>query len=137
MLRSILAIIAGSVAWMVTALGMDAVLMALAPQFFDGNGKVESLPLLLFMMAYSLSFSVLGGYVTAFVAKRKELQHALALGMLQFAMGLAATVKFFDTAPLWYHVLFLTLLIPAILIGGRLRMMQKHKRVGHASHATA
>jgi len=137
MLRSILAIIAGSVAWMVTALGMDALLMAIAPHWFSANGKVESVPLLLFMMAYSLSFSVLGGYVTALVARRKELQHALALGVLQFAMGFAATIKFFDTAPLWYHVLFLTLLIPAILIGGQLRMMQKRRRLGPASHATA
>lgn len=136
MLRSILAIIAGSVAWMVTALGMDAVLMAIAPNFFDA-GKVKSLPLLLFMMTYSLLFSVLGGYVTALVARRKEMQHALALGLLQFAMGFAATIKFFDTAPLWYHVVFLTLLIPAILIGGQLRLMQKRRRSGHAFPATA
>jgi ABC-type multidrug transport system permease subunit len=137
MLRSILAIIAGSVAWMVTALGMDAVMMAIVPHLYDANGKVESLPLLLFSMTYSLLFSVLGGYVTALVAKRKELQHALALGVLQFVMGIAATIKFFDTAPLWYHVVFLTLLIPAILVGGQLRMMQKRRRFGHASPATA
>jgi hypothetical protein len=136
MLRSIVAIIAGSIAWMLTALGMDAVLMALAPAWFGANGRVESVALLLFMMTYSLSFSVLGGYVTALIARRKEMQHAFALGVLQFAMGLVATIKLFDTAPLWYHVLFLTLLIPAILIGGQLRLMQK-RRLGHAAPATA
>jgi hypothetical protein len=127
MFRSVLAIIAGSVVWMVTALGTDAVLMSLAPSWFSEGGRVESVPLLLFMISYSLLFSVLGGYITALIARRKEIQHALALGVLQFLMGIVATIKFFDTAPLWFHVLFLTLLIPANVLGGQLRAMQKRK----------
>ena len=63
MLRSILAVIAGSVTWMVTALGMDAVLMSLG--WFAPGQKIESVPLLLFTMSYGLGFSVLGGYVAA------------------------------------------------------------------------
>ncbi|MGI9107410.1 MAG: hypothetical protein ACR2G4_14315 [Pyrinomonadaceae bacterium] len=134
MLRSIFAVIAGSVVWMVTALGMDAMLMSLAPMWFGENGKVESLPVLLLMLSYSLSFSVLGGYVTALIAGRKEVRHALILGVLQLVMGLAATIRFFDTAPVWYHVLFLTLLIPTNVLGGRLRVAQKRK-VSHGSLA--
>lgn len=136
MIRSIVAVIAGSVVWMVTALGMDAVLMTLFPTWFEANGKVESVSLLLFMLSYSLSFSVLGGFVTAYIARRKELQHALALGVLQFVMGIMATIKFYDTAPLWFHATFLILLVPANVFGGQLRAMQKRnlqggkKRVG-------
>ncbi len=125
MIRSIIAVIAGSVIWMVTALGMDGVLMSLMPAWFGANGKVESVPLMLFMMSYSLLFSVLGGFVTASIARRKEIQHALALGVLQLAMGIIATVQFYDTAPLWYHVMFLMLLVPANIFGGQLRTMQK------------
>ncbi len=125
MIRSIIAVIAGSVIWMVTALGMDGVLMSLMPTWFGANGKVESVPLMLFMMSYSLLFSVLGGFVTASIARRKEIQHALALGVLQLAMGIIATVQFYDTAPLWYHVMFLVLLVPANIFGGQLRTMQK------------
>ena len=125
MIRSIIAVIAGSVVWMVTALGMDALLMTFMPEWFGANGKTESVPLLLFMMSYSLLFSVLGGFVTASIARRKEIQHALALGGLQLAMGIIATVQFYDTAPLWYHVMFLMLLVPANIFGGQLRTMQK------------
>ena len=128
MLRSILAVIAGSVVWMITALGTDSVLMALAPAWFDGNGRVESVPVLLFMAFYSLLFSVLGGYVTALLARRREVLHAFILGLLQLAMGIAATVKFYDTAPFWYHALFLVLLVPANVLGGQLRVMQKRKQ---------
>jgi hypothetical protein len=127
MLRSILAVIAGSVVWMVTALGMDAILMSLWPQWFVEGGKVESVPLLLFTMCYALLFGVLGGYVTAVIARRAEVKHALALGILQLLMGIAATIKFWDTAPAWYHIAFLTLLVPAILLGGWLRANRRHK----------
>lgn len=134
MMRSILAVIAGSAAWMLTALGTDTVLRNFAPAWFGENGKVESVPVLLLMMFYSLFFSVLGGYITALIAGRKEIKHALILGVLQFVMGFMATVQFYETAPLWYHVLFLTLLIPANLLGGQLRVAQKRK-LGHRSLA--
>lgn len=136
MVRSILAVIAGSVVWMITALGMDAVLMSLAPSWFGPNGKVESTPILLFMMSYSLLFSVLGGYVTALVARRKEVLHAFVLGLLQLVMGVVATVQFFDTAPWWFHISLLTLLIPANVLGGQLRASQKRRR-GRGALATA
>ncbi len=127
MLRSILAVIAGSITWMVTALGMDLIMMSLFPQLYGEGGKVVSVPLLLFSGFYSLLFSVLGGYVTALIARRSELAHVFILGVLQLVMGIVATIKMWDTAPVWYHVIFLTLLIPANLLGGQLRLMQKYR----------
>ena len=127
MWRSILAVIAGSITWMVTALGTDAVVMSLFPHWYNNGGRVESVPVLLFAASYSLLFSVLGGYVTALIARRSEVKHAFILGVLQLLMGIMATIKFWDTAPAWYHVTFLALLIPANLLGGQLRVMQKHK----------
>lgn len=125
MLRSILAVIAGSVTWMVTALGMDFVLMSVAPQWFGPGGRTERAPVLLFMMCYALGFSVLGGYVAAAVARRREIAHAFVLGLVQLAMGVAATINFWDTAPAWYHLTFLALLVPANVLGGRLRQARK------------
>ncbi len=130
MLRSILAVIAGSVTWMVTALGTDEILMRVAPQWFGANRKVESVGVLLLMLGYSLLFSVLGGYVAALIAGRKEISHAFVLGLLQLAMGIAATVKFFDSAPLWWHLCLLALLIPANVFGALLRIAQKYRVLG-------
>lgn len=127
MLRSILAVIAGSITWMVTALGTDAIVMSLFPQWYNNGGRVESVPVLLFAGFYSLLFSVLGGYVTALIARRSEMLHVFILGVLQLLMGIMATIKFWDTAPVWYHLTFLALLIPANLLGGQWRLMQKTK----------
>jgi len=137
MLRSIAAVIVGSVTWMVTALGTDAIVMSLFPQWYKDGGRVESVPVLLFTMSYSLLFSVLGGYATALIAGRSEIKHAFILGALQLLMGIMATVKFWDTAPAWYHLSFLLLLIPANLLGGQLRLMQKSKSARQPLRATA
>lgn len=135
MWRSIVAVIAGSVTWMLTALGTDAVLMSLFPHWYKDGGRVESVPVLLFAISYSLLFSILGGYVTALVAGRSEIKHALILGLLQLLMGIMATIKFWDTAPAWYHIVFLSLLIPANLLGGQIRLVQKSKSARHQLRA--
>ncbi|HEY0078758.1 MAG TPA: hypothetical protein VGB73_08945 [Pyrinomonadaceae bacterium] len=127
MLRSILAVIAGSVVWMVTALGTDAILMSLWPQAYSAGGRVESVPLLLFTMFYAVLFGVLAGYVTAVIARRAEVKHALALGILQLLMGIVATINFWDTAPAWYHLIFLALVTPSNLLGGWLRANRRRK----------
>ena len=127
MLRSILAVITGSLTWMVTALGTDALLMTFAPHWFQEGGRVESVPVLFLMIAYSLSFSVLGGYVTALMAGRREVLHALVLGLLQLTMGIIATIQFWDTAPAWSHIALLALVLPANVLGGYLRAQQKRR----------
>ena len=136
MLRSILSVIAGSVTWMVTALGTDFLLMTLGPQWFHENGRVENVPLLFFILSYALAYSVLGGYVTAWIAGRKEILHALALGVIQLAMGIVATISHSDAAPIWYHALFLVLLIPANVLGGYLRA-NRSRRNAHRQLRTA
>ena len=45
----------------------------------------------------------------------------MALGILQLVLGLAVTVGAYASAPLWYHLVFLALLIPGNVIGARLR----------------
>lgn len=127
-LRSILAVIAGSVTWMVTALGTDNLLATVRPEWFGAEGRVEDVPVLLFLLSYSLAFAVLAGYVTGWIARLKEIQHTLALGVVQLAMGIAATVVYFDVAPAWYHFTFLTLLIPAHVLGGWLRKRRRLAR---------
>ncbi len=69
---------AGMVTLIVTALRSDAALRSLAPQWCMAGGGVESAPVLLLMIAYTLIFSALGGY--ALVAQRQEIQHAFAHG---------------------------------------------------------
>jgi hypothetical protein len=124
MLRSILAVIAGSALWTVLWIGSNAILAAVLPPRASPN-KIESVPVLLLILVLSVIFSILAGYVTAQLARRKEMAHTLVLGVLQLAMGIAAQLANFDALPLWYHIGFLLLLIPGNLLGG---VLQTKKR---------
>lgn len=117
-IRSIAAVAAGSITWMVTALGTDVIIATVRPEWMGAAGQVKDVPVLLFVLSYALGFSVLGGWVTAWAAPRRPVLHALILGFVQLAMGLVATAIHFDMMPLWYHVTFLTLLVPANVLGG-------------------
>jgi uncharacterized membrane protein (DUF485 family) len=110
---------------MITALGTDNLLAAVRPEWFGAAGRVDDVGVLLFLLSYSLGFAILAGYVTGWIARRREIQHTLALGVLQLAMGTVATIAYFDVAPAWYHLTFLALLIPAHVLGGALRKRQR------------
>ena len=129
MLRSILAVIAGIVVWMVTAFGTDMIVFRLFPQLIDSTRqRVENVPLLFFILSYCLAYSVLGGYVTGTIARRREVLHAFVLGLLQLAMGTAATAANWETAPAWFHVGLLVMLVPANVAGGQWRAVSKDRR---------
>ncbi len=83
MIRSIFAVIAGSVVWTMMWLGSNALVMRLFPDWYGEGGKVESAPVLLFMILRSVIFSILAGYITAWIARRSEIKHTFALGVLQ------------------------------------------------------
>jgi hypothetical protein len=127
MLRSILAVVAGNILWTVLWLGLNAVLASLYPQSFDGKSRIESVPLLLFILLCSVVLSVIAGYLTALIARRSEMAHAFALGLLQLALGIFFQTQSWNLLPVWYHLTFLALLIPANLLGGQWRLMQKTK----------
>ena len=140
MLRSVLSVIAGSVAWTVLALGTNVVVMSLFPHLVSPRYRVESAPLLALMLCYALAYSVLGGYVTATLARRREVAHAFALGLLQLALGSVATYVNWETAPAWFHVALLALVVPANVFGGWLRAARRERllhpqRAARARHA--
>ena len=119
MIRNILAAIAGSAAWTVLWLGYNALLRRSGLLPFDGTARFDApLPLLL-LLAGSVLFSVLAGYLTAAIAREKS-GSVRVLAVLQLAFGIFAEAQFWNLLPVWYHLLFLFALVPATLFGGRL-----------------
>ncbi len=121
MLHSILAVIAGNLAWTALWLGTNSLLAGPFPEIWGPGVRLDDPLVLLLIITYSFVFSVLAGWVTAWVARRGEVKHAVALGVLQLALGLAVTVAAYATAPLWYHLAFLALLIPGNMLGAVLK----------------
>lgn len=118
--RSAVAIAAGFFADAVLPLVGDAAFRALAPEAFDDRGFVRDGANLLVVLAYLAIFECVGGFITARLAIRSPLKHALALGILVLALSLALTVFTWGSAPAWYQIAALAIIVPMSLAGGKL-----------------
>ena len=124
MLRSIVAIVVGFVLIGALAMGTDMLVMQAFPAAFDDAGRTRDLGLLMLMAGYVAVYAITGCYVTARLAPGNPMAHALILGALGLAMNIVATISLWGTAPAWYHILNLLLVMPYAWVGGRIRERQ-------------
>lgn len=119
--RTVGAVIAGAVVWAVLWLGMNGVLPSVLPEVYVPGERLDHVPMLLFLIVYSVGLSVLAGYVTALVRGAEPMGAVKVLAGLQLTFGVIAEVTSWSLLPVWYHLVFLALIVPATLYGGRLR----------------
>jgi len=124
MLRSIGAIVFGFILIGVLAFGTDFLQRQTFADAYSATGRVESVAMLTLTLAYVFVFAVIGCYLTARLAPHSPMRHALILGALGLVFNIVGTVTQWHTAPTWYHVVALTLVMPAAWLGGRLREIQ-------------
>ena len=119
MLRSIGAIFAGLVFIFLTHTGTDALLESLG--IFPPPGKPNfDNGLLLLASAYRGVFSVIGCYLTAWLAPHHPLRHALILGGIGVVLSAAGTYAMRDMGPMWYGVGLTVMSLPYAWLGGYL-----------------
>jgi hypothetical protein len=119
LLQSILAVLAGLVFIFATHTGTDFILenIGVLPK---GHLNVGT-GLILLVIFYRTVFTIAGCYLTARLAPRKPLKHALVLGIIGFflsAGGVAATADM-NLAPSWYAWSLVVMALPAAWIGGK------------------
>lgn len=121
--RSILAVVAGYFAMAICVMTITAATSFVSPAWSSPNNVAY----VLFNLAYSAAFAVAGGYVTARVARRAELRHAMALAGLAFGLGMISLILYLGKQPLWYAIALLLVMPPAIVLGGHLRVREINK----------
>ena len=132
MVRSVVGVIAGFIAWMVAWFGGESVLAALSPAGFgapqrafeaalvEGHAFTAPASLLVAQLVLGSLVSLLAGFVAALVA-RESRRAPLVLGVLLSAMGVLKAVMSWPLVPVWFHLVFTALLLPLAMLGGRLR----------------
>ena len=120
MLRSVLAVLAGVALWGGLWVASHSALLAILPDAFSDEGSLLNGSLLWLYLLDSVVLSILAGWVTARIAGRKPIAHGLTLGAVQLAIGAAVQAGVWSDMPLWYHLAFLALLIPANVLGANL-----------------
>lgn len=127
--RGFAAVLAGAVVWAALWISGTRATQAAFPEIADPALPLEQPGILLFFIGYSVALSLLAGFVTATVAKVRPMTAVWVLAAAQLAMGVAAQVSYWDLMPVWYHLVFLALVVPATVAGGLLRVRRAPPRM--------
>jgi hypothetical protein len=114
------AVVAGLLANVILAGVADQILHWLGVFPPWGQVTYEPMPYVL-AVTYRAVFGVAGAYLTARLAPRAPMRHALALGVvgLVFCLGGVVASVVANLGPLWYPVLLLVITMPAAWAGGK------------------
>ena len=130
MLRIVLGVIAGFIAWLIVWVGSEKILSAIWPAFgvhqraFEeaikngGQFTADTGPLLTHIVIGSI-VSVMSGILAALIAGENT-RAPLVVGFLLLALGILKAYMSWPYVPIWYHVIFTALLLPMAIIGGKL-----------------
>jgi hypothetical protein len=124
MFRSVIAVVTGFVVIAVLAIGTDVGVRSAIPSAFDATGRTDSIPILLLTIAYVAVYAIGGCYLAARMAPSSPMKHAMVLGALGLVFNVAGSAAMWDTAPAWYHMVQVGMVLPYAWIGGRLRQRQ-------------
>lgn len=126
MLRSVLAIVAGYLVSAVLVFVGFTVLGRIAPSAMSAAGLAAAPRpgLVLGILLMDVVIAVVGGYVTALIARRAPIGHALALGVLMFILGIVTAWASPEREPTWYAIWMPIVVLPAAVVGGMIRARQ-------------
>ena len=119
--RNVLAVIAGVVLWSVFWVGGGQLAAMMYPAVLAPGQPVTHTGALLGYIAFSVVLSVLAGYATAAAATGNRMRSVRIVAGVLLLMGIGFEASAWQLTPVWYHLVFLVLLVPAVLYGGRLR----------------
>ena len=123
MIRSIVAILTGIIALTTVSFGIEAVVNPLLlrgfPEALPSRAAIShNLAASLFTFAYGTLSVVVGGYVTAWIARSAPIRHSVIMGILQIALTILAMTAMWDQAPTWIWVSSIAMSLPAAALGG-------------------
>ena len=132
MVRIVLGVIAGFIAWAILWFGIEKIFSAIWPEWFGahqlafqaaiehGGQFTADTTILLIHIVLASIVSVMSGFLAALIAGENK-RAPLVLSFLLVAIGLLVVVLSWPYVPIWYHVIFTAILIPMTIMGGRLK----------------
>lgn len=120
--KVILGVVVGFFVWSIIFVGGEALMRLLAPATVAPENAtfVDSTAILLGYLIRSIIASVAAGLTASLIA-RDNLITPVILGIVFLIVGLLVQISSWNMMPLWYHLIFLVLLIPMTILGGRLK----------------
>jgi hypothetical protein len=132
MVRIVVGVIAGFIAWAIVWVGSEKMLSAIWLEGFgahqrafqaaieNGGQFTADTTMLLVHIVLGSIVSLMSGFLAALIAGENK-RTSLILGFLLVAFGLLKVVLSWPYVPIWYHVIFTAILIPMTMMGGKLK----------------
>ena len=118
MVRLILAFIVAPVVWGVVMFGGTLLIGMVFPDVQPAGPF--PIGYLVLALVGSVIYSVVSGMAAAAVAGGDATRAGLVAGVALLLVGVGVQAGSWDLLPVWYHLVFLALLIPAAVVGARL-----------------
>ena len=122
MFRIVGAVVAGNFIWTALWLGLNALLRMQGLLPADPTARVDQSSGLVALLVGSVIVSVAVGWITTLIAGGNAYTAAMILAAIHLALGIFFQSKAWHLMPLWYHLPFLLLIVPATLLGAWLRL---------------
>jgi hypothetical protein len=122
MLRIVLGVIGGFIAWLFVWVGVEKVLSAIWPAFGVHQAAFQftaNSTMLVVHIVLGSIVSVISGALASLIAGENS-KAPLIVGFLLLLMGIAKAVMSWQYVPIWYHVIFTAILFPMAILGGKL-----------------
>jgi len=117
MLRAVVGVIAGYVTWSALWLVGNRLLFAEAAEVVGAGERYTRTGPLLGVLALSIVCSLAAGAVAAKISKSKGWGAVAVMAVLLLITGIVVQASVWSLMPVWYHVLFLALIIPICQVG--------------------
>ena len=118
--RSIGAVIVGFIVWTIIWLGGNFAMVAGMPGQYDlETGFPTTTTPWVIALALSVICSGFAGLVAAKISRAAS-RDVLILAIILLLVGIAVQASAWAQIPLWYNLVFLALIVPITILGGRL-----------------
>ena len=123
-MRAVLSGVGGYAVWTVLWLGGSAGLRVFWPVEFGalaGGQPITAVAPLLLGVALSVVCSLAAGITVAMGAPRAVPRGLTVVAVLLLTTGIGVQASVWTLMPVWYHLVFLGLLVPGCVLGARLK----------------
>ena len=116
--KHILGVVGGLMVWFAGALLAGVLLRSVWPEYVAASGDMSfTLPMKLTRLSIGALTTFAAGAVTVLVSRSGWT--AVGTGALLLLIFIPEHISLWDKFPIWYHLTFLTSLVPLAVVGGR------------------
>lgn len=120
MMRTILAVIVGYAVWPAICLPLNTIFYSETSAALDAGQRFAQTGPLVGSIGISILGSLAAGFVAAFIATSHTKPAVWIVAALLLLTGIGVEASVWPLIPVWYHFVFLALLVPVVMLGARL-----------------